>query len=108
MQDIGSHPNHFIQLNLQARADIMWWHIFIEEWNGVSLLWDLGLQAPDIQVYTDASGNWGCGVFLDPKWFHLEWSSRLRPLSIPVKEMCPMVLAAATFGQEWKGKWYSL
>ena len=104
MQDIGSHPNHFIRLNLPARADIMWWHIFMEEWNGVSLLWDLGLQAPDIQVYTDASGNWGCGVFLDPKWFHLEWSSRLHPLSIAVKEMCPVVLAAATFGQEWKGK----
>ena len=104
MQDIGSHPNHFIRLNLPARADIMWWHIFMEEWNGVSLLWDLGLQAPDIQVYTDASGNWGCRVFLDPKWFHLEWSSRLRPLSIAVKEMCPVVLAAATFGQGWKGK----
>ena len=76
----------------------------MEEWNGVPLIWDLGLQAPDIQVYTDASGNWGCRVFLDPKWFHLEWFSRLRSLSIRVKEMCPVVLAAATFRQGWKGK----
>ena len=64
MQDIDSHPNHFIKLNLPARADIMWWHIFMEEWNGLFLLWDLGLQAPDIQVYTDASGNWGWGFSL--------------------------------------------
>ena len=54
MQEIGSHPNHFIRLNLPARADIMWWYIFMEEWNGVSLLWDLGLQVPNLQVYTDA------------------------------------------------------
>ena len=104
MQDIGSHPNHFIRLNIPARADIMWWYIFMEEWNGVSLLWDLGLQVPNVQVYTDASGNWGCRAFLDRMWFHLEWLTRLRPLSIAVKEMCPVVLAAATFGQRWAGK----
>ena len=43
MQEICSHPNHFIRLNLPARADIMWWHLFVEKWNGVPLLWDLGL-----------------------------------------------------------------
>ena len=26
MQEIGSHPNHFIRLNLPAAADIMWWY----------------------------------------------------------------------------------
>ena len=41
MQEIGSHPNHFIRLNLPARADIMWWYLLVEEWNGVSKLWDL-------------------------------------------------------------------
>ena len=98
MQDIGGHLNHFIRLNLPARVDIMWWHyIFMEDWNGVSLLWDIGLQDPNIQVYTDASGNWGCGVFLEPKWFHIEWLSRLHPLSIAVKEV-------AMFRQGWKGK----
>ena len=104
MQEIGSHPNHFVRLNLPARADIMWWYLFVEEWNGVSLLWDLGLQKPNLEVYTDASGTWGCGAFLDPMWFHLEWSDRLRPLSIAVKEMFPVVLAAATFGDQWAGK----
>lgn len=104
MQDIGSHPNHFIRLNLPARADIMWWYIFMEEWNGVSLLWDLGLQQPNLQVYSDASGSWGCGAFLDPLWFHIEWPARLQPLSIAVKELCPVVLAAAIFGQRWAGK----
>ena len=39
MQDIESHPDHFICLNLQARADIMWWHLFAEDWNGLSIFW---------------------------------------------------------------------
>ena len=104
MREIGSHPNHFIRLNLPARTDIMWWYLFVEEWNGVSLLWDLGLRKPNLEVYTDASGTWGCGAFLDSMWFHLEWSDRLRPLSIVVKEMFPVVLATATFGDQWAGK----
>ena len=66
MQEIGSHPNHFIRLNLPAKVDIMWWYLFVEEWNGVSLLWDLGLHTPNLQVFTDASGTWRCGAFLDP------------------------------------------
>ena len=100
MQEIGSHPNHFIRLNLPARANIMWWYLFVKEWNGVSLLWDLSLWKPNLEVYTDAFGMWRCGTFLDPMWFHLEWSGRLRPLSIVVKEMFPVVLAAAKFGDQ--------
>ena len=30
----------------------------MEEWNGVSLLWDIGLQKPNLQTYTDASDTW--------------------------------------------------
>ena len=63
----------------------------MEERNGVSLLWDFGLQVPNLQVYTDASGTWGCGAFFDPMWFHLEWPPGFRPLSIAVKVMCPVV-----------------
>ena len=76
----------------------------MEEWNGVSLLWDLGLQKPNLEVYTDVSGMWECGALLVPMWFHLEWSDRLCPLSIAMKEMFPVVMAAATFGDQWAGK----
>ena len=57
MQEIGSHPNHYIRLNLPAKADIMWWFVFVDQWNGISLLWDTGLHEPEIMVYTDASGT---------------------------------------------------
>ena len=34
----------------------------------------------------------------------MEWPPRLRPRSVTVKEMCPVVMAAATFGQQLTGK----
>ena len=62
MQDIGSHPDHHIRLNTAARADILWWHMFTSEWNGVSMLWDLHRLTPNVHLFSDASGSWGCGV----------------------------------------------
>ena len=56
------------------------------------------------QVYSDASGSWGCGAYQDPYWFQLEWSPRLLQLPIAVKQLIPVVLAAATFGHRWSGK----
>ena len=56
---------------------------------------------PNLEVFMDASGTWGCEASLDPMWFHLEWSDRLQPLSIAVKEMVQVVLAAASVG--WEG-----
>lgn len=51
----------------------MWWFIFVEQWNGISLLWDIGLHVPDVMVYLDASGSWGCRAFYKCHWFQLEW-----------------------------------
>ena len=98
LQDIGNHPNYFVHLNQADRADIMWWYIFVEKWNGISLLWDLGMVDAHEQVYSVASRSWGCGAYQDPYWFQLEWSPRLLQLPIAVKELIPVVLAAATFG----------
>ena len=63
MQDIGSHPDHHIRLNLAARADILWWYMFASEWNGISMLWDLNRSTPDVNFFSDASGSWGCGAY---------------------------------------------
>ena len=105
LQAVGSSPHHNVRLNIQARADITWWHVFISRWNGVSMLWDQQRQStPDVRVVSDASGNWGCGALSLPKWFALEWPSELQSASIQIKELIPAVIAAALFGKEWKGK----
>ena len=37
-------------------------------------------------------------------WFQPQWSDRLNPISIAVKEVFPVVLVAALFGHLWAGK----
>ena len=104
LQGVGSRPDHLVRLNNSAIADITWWLLFSEQWNGVSLLWDLGLTRVDISIYTDASGSWGCGAVQNRLWLQLKWSPRLYHLNIAVKELIPVVLVAATFGTSWSGK----
>ena len=104
MQQIGNSPSHHIRLNTPARADILWWHLFMDRWNGISILWDLQQHSVDLSVYSDASGSWGCGAFGAPNWLSLKWCSRLQPLPIATKELIPVILAAAIWGRYWKGK----
>ena len=35
---------HFIRLNEEARSDLEWWHKFVEDWNGISMLSSLNKQ----------------------------------------------------------------
>ena len=104
LQAVGSQPDYLVRLNLPAQADVLWWFIFVEQWNGISLLWDLGLQTPSIKVHSDASGSWGCGTYSQSNWFQLQWTSRLTLPSIAVKELIPVVIAAATLGRSWGGQ----
>ena len=96
MQQIGSSPSHHIRLNAPARADMLWWHLFVDRWNGISILWDLQRQASaSLSVYTDASGSWGCGAYGAPHWLSLKWNARLQPLPTATKELIPVILVAA-------------
>ena len=104
LQSVGSSPAHKVRLNLAARADIIWWHLFVCKWNGTSMLWDLGRLVPEVTIYSDASGGWGCGAYCLPHWFSLPWTTELESASIQVKELVPVVIAAALFGKEWTGK----
>ena len=76
LQSVGSVPHHQIHHNVAARADIIWWHTFVDNWNGLSLLWSVGLCSPDIMVVSDASGSWGCGAYYSSFWFTIKWPTQ--------------------------------
>ncbi len=93
-----------ICLNVQAQSDIMWWHAFIQQWNGLSMMTNSRKQDPDIYIHSDASGSWGCGAFWGRYWFQFQWSQLSISFSITVKELLPIVIAAAIWGHMWVGK----
>ena len=104
LESIGSAPWHRIRLNAPARADLLWWGLVVPRWNGISALWDVSTREPDILVASDASGSWGCGVYWLRHWVAVKWPPQLQETSIQVKEMIPVVLAAALGGKYWGGK----
>ena len=99
----GVAKSHFyIRLNIAVRADLQWWYHFLQCWNGSSFF---PLPVPSAHVYSDASGSFGCGAF-DPShgWFQLQWPPQWASVEIVVKEMVPIVVAAAVWGPLWEGR----
>ena len=97
-----SGPHHNLRLNLGARADIKWWATFLTDWNGKLLF-----QVPTVstEVTSDASGNFGCGGFSTHHgWFQVQWPDSWSNIHITVKELIPVVIAAALWGRYWTRK----
>lgn len=64
-----------------------------------------------IHVWTDASGSYGCGALVPHSgdWLQLQWPQsyardgvRLREESITLKELLPIVIAGAIWGERWR------
>ncbi len=94
----------FSRLNVEARSDILWWHSFIQHWNGLSMMQQTRKNNPDVVLTSDASGSWGCGAYYDRAWFQYQWSTYTAEYSITVKELLPIVLAAAIWGPLWENQ----
>ena len=56
------------------------------------------------QITSDASGTWGCGAFYNSFWFQFSWLQILQDLHITIKELLPIVMAAAIWGDHWQNK----
>ncbi len=102
---VAKKPHHHIRLNADFKSDIEWWRSFLELWNGVSIL-SLGpANPPDLHVWSDASGSWGCAAIWYPHWFQVSWdlAHSFSRASIAAKELLPILLAACVWGAHWKG-----
>lgn len=49
----GGRRYRLVRLNKETRADISWWHAWLAEWNGVSLLWSCRKSEPDEEVWSE-------------------------------------------------------
>ena len=92
-----------MSLNEEVRSDIEWWHQFADMWNGVSMLSSLNCQTPATVITLDVSGSWGCRAVCGLEWFYLHWNN-LRRSHIFVKELTPIVIAAAMWDKRWFGQ----
>ena len=96
-------PNAPIRLNAGFRSDLAWWREFLIGWNGISFL-PPPERLPRAEVTSDASGSWGCGAWHGNAWFQVQWDARSCDLQIAAKELIPIILACATWGEGWRGQ----
>lgn len=66
---------------------------------------DEGGESECMDVWSDASGSWGCGAFWGLEWFQVAWESYpgFEAAPIATKELLPILVAAAVWGARWKG-----
>ena len=99
--------HHHISLNQQAKADIAWWLKILPTWNGRASMLEPGwVKAPDLELFTDASGEIGYGAYFRGAWFSGTWEDRksfAKGKSIEWKELYAIMLAAATWSDKWAG-----
>ena len=97
--------HHFVRLSSWEIDDIKWWHHLILHWNGKSLFlfpkWESG---PDCAVTSDAATKFGFGAYIGKEWFADEWPQGTENISVPVKELIPIVIAAELWGHCWARK----
>ena len=101
---------HHVRLGATARSDLLWWYTFMEQWNGVNMIHHA--LAPPVEVWTDASGSFGCGAICPTfsRWIQLPWrgteTSQVMDegRSIMWMELLPIVLACAVWGPVLRGR----
>ena len=99
-----SKPSFHIRLNKEARLDLSAWLIFLESYNGVSvLLDDQWLSSEKLELFTDAS-NLGFAGVLHGVWFQGSWPASWLDKHIAVRELFPIVLALKLWFSQLCGK----
>ena len=96
-------PHHHIRLNVDFRSDLAWWSTFVDSWNGITFLNLTQQVVPSMNVFTDASGTFGCGALWGNLWLQGQWPLEWESVNIMVKELVPVVLACAMWGSQWSG-----
>ena len=76
-------PHHHITMNCKARRDISWWPKFLPSWNGCAIVPDpYWTRTPDLELFTDASGSLGYGIYYMGHWVAAPWPPLLQERSI--------------------------
>ena len=91
-----------LRLNATFRSDLVWWHTFLEHWNGVSMFPPSCDDTPDHHLFTDVAGVVGCGAWSGSHWFQYLWSEVFAERSIAAKALPPIVVARIVCGPNWR------
>ena len=100
-----SHPNHFIRLTKDVKADLSMWQSFLSTFNGKSLfLEDQWYNSNILHMYTDASGSLGFGAVFGNKWCYGAWPQEWTTHNIALLEFFSIVLSLLLWGSAMQNR----
>ena len=100
-------PWHKIWLARGARADLNMWMVFLESFNGKTIIPDqFWVLDSDLQLFTDASASIGFGGYFAGQWFQDKWPQSIlrNARSIAWLEFFPVVVAITLWGKSLSGR----
>ena len=66
----------------------MWWHTFLQSWNGLSMLRHSAFRTTsNLSIQTDASGSGVCDAVFSTQWLQWRWPSEWANLGIMAKDL---------------------
>ena len=91
------------------RKDLLWWRLFMIEYNGVSLLWLHDTISPDIVIVTDSSLD-AAGAICNNEFFHARYPEEIKTQfsGIGQLEMLAIILAIKMWTPFIQGKFIRL
>ena len=76
-------PHFHIRLNKESRLDIAAWLLFIDHFNGKTmLLKQIWISANKLHLYTDAAGSLGFWAIFESEWFYCSWKELVKDYPI--------------------------
>ncbi|KAM3922975.1 uncharacterized protein RB166_012055 [Leptodactylus fuscus] len=102
------HPRHYVRLGRALRGDLKVWQLFLQDFNGRSLMWSKSIESVDFELYTDASGSVGFGAYLQGRWcvgsWPEDWIEKGWVKNLALLELFPSVVALEVWGGVFRDK----
>ena len=97
-------PKHGIcKIDAETRKDIKWWSLFMEKFNGVSMMHELSWRQIDQTISSDACLS-GLGGFCSGEYFHCKIPERLKAMvSINELECTAVMIALKVWAERLSG-----
>lgn len=102
-------PHHRIRITQAIRDDLKVWLDFLNTFNGVTMIHDRFWESNErLELYTDASGGNGFGIYFNGNWAHGTWPKQWQDISltrnITFLELFPVVVALYIWGHVLENK----